>query len=601
MSRTPASVIAITDCGSTTTKAILIENKGGVFRQTARGESPTTVEAPVEDVTVGVVAALRDLSARSGRRIVDEAGAIVRPASGGDGVDLYLSTSSAGGGLQMVVAGVVGKLSAMSAQRAALGAGAIVADVIACDDDRTPHERIDRLRRLRPDIVLLAGGTDGGAEIGVVEMAQLLAAADPKPRFGREFKLPVVFAGNPSVAAEIARVLAGRAELFTVENVRPSVERERLEPARERIHDLFLDHVMQQAPGFGKLLAWTDAPVMPTPSAVGAILRRAAEGGGRNVLAVDIGGATTDVFSVVGGAFNRTVSANLGVSYSAAFVLAEAGVEGVRRWLPYRLAPGDLRDAVMNKTLRPTTIPADLEDLFLEQALAREALRLSFAQHAEFAAGLTGLRDDLSFGEGMSGGRKIERLVRPMAIDLIIGSGGVLAHAPRAAQTAAMMIDAFEPEGVTQIAKDSIFMLPHLGVLAQVDPEAARQVLEEDCIVVLGTCVAPVGAARPGKASLEFVLDRADGTSERGAVAGGEILSVRLESGEEAELSVSPRRGLDVGAGPSRSWKGRVRGGGVGVVFDCRGRPLELPRDEAERVSAQRRWLGAVGALAEGV
>jgi len=601
MSGAPPSAIAITDCGSTTTKAILVELKDGVFRQTFRGEAPTTVEAPVEDVTVGVVAALRDLSTRSGRRIVDEAGAIVRPASGGDGVDLYLSTSSAGGGLQMVVAGVVAKFSAMSAQRAALGAGAIVADVVACDDDRTVFERVDRLKRLRPDIVLLAGGTDGGAEIGVVEMAQLIAAADPRPRFGKQFKLPVVFAGNASVAAEVARVLEGKVDLYTVDNVRPTVERERLEPARERIHDLFLDHVMQQAPGFGKLLRWTDAPVMPTPSAVGAILRLASELDERNVLAVDIGGATTDVFSVVSGAFNRTVSANLGVSYSAAFVLAEAGVEGVRRWLPYRMAPEDLRDAVMNKTIRPTTIPADLEDLFLEQALAREALRLSFAQHAEFAAGLAGSRTDRSFDEGLSGARRIERLVRPTAIDLLIGSGGVLAHAPRAAQTFAMMIDAFEPEGVTRIAKDSIFMLPHLGVLAQLDPRAARDVLENDCIVVLGTCVAPSGTVRPGRPCLEFSLDRGDGSSERGVVSGGEIVALALSPGEEAELAVVPRRGFDVGGGPSRTWKGRVRGGEVGVVLDCRGRPLQLPREDDVRIETQRRWLAALGALTEGV
>jgi hypothetical protein len=102
-----ARVIAITDCGSTTTKAILIEELDGEFRQTFRGDAPTTVEAPVEDVTQGVVAALEDLSAMSGRRIIDENRRIIRPGRNGEGVDLYLSTSSAGGGLQMLVAGVV--------------------------------------------------------------------------------------------------------------------------------------------------------------------------------------------------------------------------------------------------------------------------------------------------------------------------------------------------------------------------------------------------------------------------------------------------------------------------------------------------------------
>jgi uncharacterized protein (TIGR01319 family) len=598
MSAPLPTAIAITDCGSTTTKAILIERRDGVYRQTARGEAPTTVEAPVEDVTAGVVAALEDLSARSGRRIVDERGALLRPASGRDGVDLFLSTSSAGGGLQMVVAGVVARFSAAAAQRAALGAGAIVAEVLACDDTRTLHERIDRLERLRPDMVLLAGGTDGGATAGVVEMAQLIAAAHPRPRFGKEFALPVVFAGNPAIAPEIARILEGRAELFEVANVMPSAERESLEPARARIHDLFLDHVMQQAPGFADLLGWTDAPVMPTPSAVGAILRLHAERERQNVLAVDIGGATTDVFSIVGGAFNRTVSANLGVSYSAAFVLDEAGIEGVRRWLPFSMPARELRDAVMNKALRPTTIPDDVTELLLEQALAREALRLSFAQHVQFAKGLAGARADRSFDENLSGGRRDGALVSPGALDVIIGSGGVLAHAPRAAQTTAMLIDAFAPEGVTRIAKDSIFMLPHLGALAQLHPEAAREVLERDCIVDLATCVAPTGTARFGKPCLDFALERGDGRTERGAVAFGELLTVPLAPSAEAELVVAPRRGFDVGAGSGRTLRRRVRGGEVGVVLDCRGRPFAPPPSGAASVEAQARWLAAIGALA---
>ncbi len=143
------SSVVITDCGSTTTKAILIEKVDDEFRQTYRGEAPTTVEAPLEDVTVGVKAALQDLSALCGRRLIDENGDIIRPAREGQGVDLYLSTSSAGGGLQMLVLGMVRRISVESAQRAALGAGAIVADVVAYDDELASHEKIDRVRRLR--------------------------------------------------------------------------------------------------------------------------------------------------------------------------------------------------------------------------------------------------------------------------------------------------------------------------------------------------------------------------------------------------------------------------------------------------------------------
>src|SRR5437867_11736418 len=163
MTLNPANIASIlaTDCGSTTTKAILIERQGDRYRLVVRGEAPTTVEAPFEDVTRGVLNAVREVEELSGRKILDGE-RIISPRCGADGVDLYLSTSSAGGGLQMMVSGLVLQMTGESAQRAALGAGAIVMDVIALNDGRRPYEKIRRLRQLRPDMILLSGGTDGG-------------------------------------------------------------------------------------------------------------------------------------------------------------------------------------------------------------------------------------------------------------------------------------------------------------------------------------------------------------------------------------------------------------------------------------------------------
>ena len=185
--------ILATDCGSTTTKAILIErDEAGSYRLSVRGEAPTTVEAPVEDVTRGVVNAVTEVQELAGRTLLGDDGRIIRPQEGDRGVDVYISTSSAGGGLQMMVCGVVAQMSAESAARAALGAGAIVMDTLAVNDGRLPHERIERLRQLRPDMIVLAGGVDGGTVSHVVEMAELLAAANPRPRLGSGYGLPVV-------------------------------------------------------------------------------------------------------------------------------------------------------------------------------------------------------------------------------------------------------------------------------------------------------------------------------------------------------------------------------------------------------------------------
>jgi uncharacterized protein (TIGR01319 family) len=588
-----AGSFLITDCGSTTTKAILIERQEEGFRLRSRGEAPTTVEAPHEDVTRGVQNAVAEIEELTGNRYLMNGG-ILSPQADGAGVDQYLSTSSAGGGLQMTVAGVVKNMTGQSAARAALGAGAIVIDVFASNDGRPPHEKIARIRELRPDMILLSGGVDGGTVSHVLEMAELIKAANPRPRLGMSFKLPVIYAGNRDAADMVSQILCDVTDLDLVENVRPVLEHENLQPAREKIHDLFMEHVMAQAPGYKKLMSWAHAPIMPTPGAVGSLIRTVAQEEGISVIGVDIGGATTDVFSVFKGVFNRTVSANLGMSYSVSNVLAEAGIENILRWLPFDIEEHVLRNRIGNKMIRPTTIPQTLEDLKIEQAIAREALRLSFVQHRSFAVGLEGVQSKRSIADAFEQVSSSESLVSLMDLDLLIGSGGVLSHAPRRVQAARMMIDAFLPEGITEIAVDSIFMMPHLGVLSTVNVKAAAEVFHKDCLVRLGTCVAPVGRGKKGKPCMEVTLHFPGGAPFQKTICHGEFVQVPLAAGEVARAEIDPARGMDMGAGRGGRMVKEIRGGVLGVILDGRGRrPFDLPIDTVERMKSLQKWGAA--------
>jgi uncharacterized protein (TIGR01319 family) len=594
-----AKSILATDCGSTTTKAILIEQQPDAqYRLVVRGEAPTTVEAPFDDVTVGVVNAVREVEELSGKTLLPPGGGKpLTPAKDArTGADLYLSTSSAGGGLQMTVAGVVKAMSAESAQRAALGAGAIIIDVIAVDDGRKEFERVERLRQLRPDMILMSGGTDGGTINHLVEMAEMLVSADPKPRLGIGLRLPVIYAGNRDAFAQVQELIGDRVALRQVANLRPTMERENLLPAREAIHDLFLEHVMQQAPGYGKLSSWVSTGIMSTPNAVGKIMQTIAEQRGINVLGVDIGGATTDVFSVFGGIFNRTVSANLGMSYSICNVLTEAKVENIKRWLPFPVSEAELRNQLRNKMIRPTTIPQRLMDLQIEQAVAREALRLAFAHHKSLARGLTGVTTEKNVANVFATSGTGQTLVNMMALDMIVGSGGVLSHAPRREQAALMMMDAYQPEGFTLLTVDSIFMMPQLGILSTVHPEAATQVFERDCLIYLGTCLAPVGVAKEGE---PCVTVQFQGKTEAIPFGTIRVFPLGFKNGqdgepESAEIVVTPARNFDLGEGRGREVRKVVQGGVGGVLIDTRGRPLQLPADDSARIARLREWLCAM-------
>ena len=592
--------ILATDCGSTTTKAILIELIDGEYRLSYRGEAPTTVEAPFEDVTRGVLNATMEIEELSGRKILDGEN-IVTPQDGNDGVDIYISTSSAGGGLQMMVAGVVKSMSGESAERAALGAGSIVMDVLASNDGRKPHEKITRIRQLRPDMILLSGGVDGGTTKHVVELAEILAAANPQPRLGQNYKLPVIYAGNKKAIKAIDDTLGEITDLDVTENIRPVLEQENLKPSRDKIHDLFMEHVMQQAPGYKKLMSWTDAPIMPTPGAVGALIEMVAKKENISVVGVDIGGATTDIFSVFQGQFNRTVSANLGMSYSICNVLAEATLSNVLRWVPFDIDEKELTNRIGNKMIRPTTVPQSLEELVIEQAIAREALRLSFVQHKAFAVNLKGVQKERTISDAFEQSDSGQSLVNMMELDLIVGSGGVLSHAPRREQSAKMLIDSFLPEGITSLAVDSIFMMPQLGVMANIEKKelseqartAALEVFEKDCLIRLGTCIAPVGILQGKKSVLKAQLEFSNGEKKEVVLDGGQLVLIEAEF-QEINVTLTPSKGVDVGAGINEVIQTKIYGGQVGIIFDCRGRPLQLSKEPSKRISDLKNWSNAL-------
>ena len=588
-------VILATDCGSTTSKARFFMKIGDEFRYVISGEAPTTVEAPYADVTLGVRNAVREVEELTGHKLLSPQGIIISKQSNKVGVDLYVTTSSAGGGLQMMVTGVASTLTAETAERTALGAGAIVMDVMAADDGRKLYEKIEKMRSLRPDMILLAGGTDGGNISHLVEMAESVVAADPQPRFGLEYQLPIVYAGNINARDAISKILGEKYVVKIVDNVRPTMNIENTEPARNAVHELFMEHVMSHAPGYDKLMTWTSIPIMPTPAGEGMMFRVAAELYDKTVIGVGLGGATTNIYSVYEGKFVRSVSANLGMSYSICNVLNSAGVANVTRWIPFEI---DVRDRLGNKMIRPTTIPQTIDDLVIEHAVAREALRLGFQHHKLLARPLLGVTrsQEEMFQRMLDREEYGKTYIDMMNIDWIGGTGGLLSHAPDRVQSALILIDGFQPEGVTMLAQDSVFMMPHLGVLSTVHPKAAMEIFDKDCVVHLGTCIAFRGTLSPIKEQkiADVQLEMADGQVMDHEAMFNTMTRIPLGVGESAHVTIHPVRGFDVGSGSGKSWSGEITGGVAGVIIDARGRPLELPTESLDRRRLLLEWLTAL-------
>jgi uncharacterized protein (TIGR01319 family) len=590
-------IIAI-DCGSTTSKARLFEKIDDVWRFICSGEAPTTVETPFENVLFGIRNAVKELEDKTSKEFLRN-GQIITPLKEKEGVDLFLCTSSAGGGLQMIVTGVTGMITGESARRAALGAGAIVMDVLTYDDGRTPYERIERIRLMRPDIILITGGVDGGAVRQLEEIVYQIESSDPKSRQGVNFKLPVIYAGNKTCREDVHKILGENYIFIPVANIRPWLERENLEPTRDAIRKMFMEHVMAHAPGYDELMKWTSAPIIPTPRGEGIMFQRIANQFRKNVLGVGLGGATTNLYSIYEGRYLATLSANLGMSYSMYNVLREVGEENITRWLPFAIEDEALCDRIHNKSMRPTTLPQTIEDLLIEHAVAREAIRYGLQEHRKLA---TPLKGAISYkgllGEGFAAA-EIECYIEMKKVDWICGTGGLLSHAPRRSQSALILIDSFQPEGITKLSQDSVFMMPHLGVLSTVHPEAAIEVFERDCLVNIGTCITLTGEIPENEIVASLSFENSVGKESIIDVVGGSIHTIPFKE-PKAKLRIKLESGIHLD-GLRRNIETVVEGGEVGIIIDARGRPIDFPQDTEERIRKISTWYDSLQTYPETV
>jgi uncharacterized protein (TIGR01319 family) len=578
--------VLVADCGSTATRVCLIDLVDNQYRLVAGGETSSTVEAPWSRMYTAVREATRQIEGLTGRMLLDKEEQLIVPErEDGRGVDGFVATVSAAVPLQLAVVGLIRSLSVESLLKAADSSYVFIQNVVAIDDT-APHARrrgsmvsmLNDFLQNRPDAILIGGGVDGGAVAPVLEMAGDIAAV--LSALGNGGRVHVVFAGNRDTRSQIAQVLGECSDLHVVDNVRPTLETEDLRAAEEEIDRLYREYKMARAPGFGELRAWASAPVLPTAEGFGLVLRYLARHYQLDVLGVDVGGASTNIAGVIGGRYGSTVGSGLGVSYGMSSMLEQGALEGVLRWLPFEMEAEEAENIILNKALRPMTVPQTTEELLLEQAVAREAISLTLKQ-----AG----RRWLNTGSSLHSG-----LLPP--VDLIVGRGGVLSQAPEYRQATLILLDALQPTGVCTLALDKASLLPQLGVLALVHPLAAAEVVTQDGSLNLGTVISLVGTAREGALALRVKMEYDDGQTIEVEVAYGVLEVIPLPLGKRAVVELRPSSRFDVGLGKKgKAARTEVEGGAVGVIVDARGRPLFLPEDEEKRRVKIQGWMSEVG------
>lgn len=453
--------ILMIDFGSTYTKVTAVDLEGARLLGTA--SSYTTVQTDIND---GLNNALNLLSQKIGQLQYEK----------------RYACSSAAGGLKMVSCGLVPELTAEAARQASLGAGAKVLRVYSY---QLTEDDAEEIQQLAPDIFLLTGGTDGGNKENIIENAKILA--------GIPLDFPIVVAGNRTAARTCERILteAGK-QVHVCENVMPKFNQLNILPAQAVIREIFLDRIIK-AKGLSQASQLISGIMMPTPAAVLAAMELLSRGtqkqsGLGQLIAVDVGGATTDIYSMSEGEpqrvntvvkglpepyAKRTVEGDIGMRYSASGIAEAAGMANICRLSG--LCEARAEELLSQITQHTDTLPETQELAQLDFALASLAVKTGLMRHAGFVE-----KAYTPCGETwVQTGKDLS------AVDKVIITGGSLIHADRVEGIAACALyDAAEPSSLrpqqAEVLVDTQYILSAMGLLSQYEPDIALTIMKKE-------------------------------------------------------------------------------------------------------------------------
>lgn len=451
--------ILLIDFGSTYTKVSAVDVENAKLLGSAAAY--TTVQTDVND---GLANAVTRLEEQTGKL---------------DFAERY-ACSSAAGGLRMIASGLVPELTAEAAKCASLGAGAKVVKTYSFE---LTEDDAAEILAAKPDIFLLVGGTDGGNKACILNNAHVLAEA------GGNF--PIVIAGNRNAARECERILAGR-EVYVCENVMPKFGTLNIEPAQQRIRDIFLNRIVR-AKGLTKASELISGILMPTPSAFLAAMRLLADGtkaqsGIGELIAVDVGGATTDVYSIAAGMpdhpgtilkglpepyVKRTVEGDVGMRYSIHGIVDAAGLDTVAAISG--LAAERVKELVDFLGTHTDTLPNTPELETLDEALAGCAIRTAVTRHA-------GRIEETYTMMGLAYAQTGKNL---MNVERLVVTGGSLIHTKNTGKIASYALyDPKDPASLkprkAELLVDRKYILAAMGLLSEHYPEAALTIMKEE-------------------------------------------------------------------------------------------------------------------------
>lgn len=566
-----SSILAV-DFGSVHTRVLLFDVVDGEYRLVARGQTRTTIGFPIDDVNIGVGRILKEFSEATGRRFFNDQGQIITPEqSDRSGVDYFITTASAGRPIHVVMVGLVPSISLASALRATSASYVEPVAEIHLEDDLDEEERVNRIVLSRPDLIIVSGGTDGGAKSALLDLLNLIQLAIKL--IPERIRPTVLYAGNKKLADNAKELLGEFTKVLVAPNVRPTEHEEELEPTQILLGQAYDDHKERHGFSYRNVAPMTSSGILPTAQGFATLTEFFARTIGVNALSIDVGSATSILSMSVNKDINTAIRTDIGMGHSAYSLLQAVGEDPIAEWLPFYLKPEELVNYTLNKRLRPATVPMDLREMYIEHALLRAGIR-----HMLSNARLNW--DSLPLYGDMP------------QIGLIIGAGAALTGTGYSALDMLLMVDAIQPTGITHVKADPHGVIPALGALALREPNAVVQLIDDQILDHLGSVISVSGHPTSGSTAMKLKITTDDGEEFEHEIDGGDVWHLPLPQNVTLNVQIRLSRGLTIG-GKSKL-KITLQGGRAGVLFDARGRSLSMGATPEDRAENMTKWFAAV-------
>ncbi len=557
------------------TKLFLFDVVDGKFHLLATSESDTTFVPPYNDIREGFYKAVDNLQKITGRMLIDEHLSLIVPAQpDGSGIDQVAFTYGFLDQISIISAGLLDDVSISSLGHLINSTHLKHSDQISLNDPRKIDEILTSVVNLSPDIVVLSGGTENGANKSIIRMMEIILFCIK--HLPKEKTPELIYAGNSSIVSKIQEMSAEIAKLSVTENIRPTLNDENLQPALNVINENVSQMMVKKIPGFEYLFSYAKSVPVPYIQSNGIMtkfLNKLSNEKSANIFVIDLGKEIISMAGNMNGSLHQNVVVNSIFKDPDRYV-SETNIKEISNWLPKNIELEEINNFIWGKSIRPNTIPHSKDEYLLDLGVIKNLLRKNYQN----------FKNQFSISSDYW--------------TQIIINGGYLSNIENPNDIALLLLDSIQPRGITNLFIDQHGILPVLGSIAIDNPILPIQLLEGPSISLLAKVFSIQSKAKIGTPILKIRMEYKDGTYLEEEILKGTIYKIALSPGQMVKIFFEPLGNINMNQFGKNINKGLiVQGGLCGIILDARGRPIQLPKNDAERFEHFSNWHKSMGII----